>query len=335
MPTSDTAREVAIADVRARLAPDPLASGELRNLVLLRRSIALTQYRAELELVQRISRRDVPLQIELLRVSAEQADLRGVMRHADRLIHTSPNLRADLYKSLSAGLSEPAWRAELRGYEKKAWFEGFLVSCLSSAQPRDLAALIVNGGRILSSGRAILERLQVQLVDSGAVELASTMAVRHGGVHPPALDAMAITPRTSDPAGVPFTWSFPLLKDRSGLELREGAAGFEIGTDEGGALMERVTIFAPGRYAFLQTTNGVSDPAIKAWWQGTCIGPDALAKTFLNQALPMRSGTSHYRIIVEIPAGCKTQRWRLNVLLDDGQDHARFVLQALSVEWIP
>lgn len=332
LPQSDMAREDAIAEVRARLGSDPLASGELRNLVLLRRNLSLSQHRADLELAQRISRRDVPLQIELLRVSAELADLRGVLRHADRLIQTSPSLRAELYKSLGVGLGDPAWRAVLREYENKAWFEAFLVSCLSSAQPRDLAALIVTGGRVLPSGRAIVPQLQVQLVNSGAIDIARNFAVRHGGIPPQALDTIAISPRTSDPAGVPFTWSFPLLKDRLGLELREGSARFEIDTGGGGVLMERVTTLAPGRYAFLQTTTEASDPATRVWWQGNCKGPDAPTKAFLKQFMPMRSGTSRYRIIVDIPVGCETQHWRLNVLLAEGLDNAHFVVEALSME---
>lgn len=334
-PKSDKARTVAIANARMRLAADPLASGELRNLVLLKRYTDSNRYRADLELAQRVSRRDVPLQIELLRVSAEQSDLRGVLRHADRLIETSPNLRAELYKSLSAGLSEPAWRAELQGYANKAWFNGFLVFSLTSAQPRDLVALIVDGGRILPSGRAILSKLQVRLVDSGSSDVARNLVVRYGGVPPSALDTFSISLKTSDPAGAPFTWSFPLLKDSTGPELVEGTAGFEIGTGEGGVLMERVTTLAPGRYALFQTMTEANDPSIRAWWQGSCKEPGASSKAFLDQSLPMRSGTSNYRIIVNIPVGCNTQRWRLNVLLAEGQDHARFVLEALAMERLP
>lgn len=334
-PKSDKARELAIADTRARLAADPLASGELRNLVLLRRDIALDKYRNDLELAQRVSRRDVPLQIELLRVSAEMADLRGVLHHSDRLIQTSPNFSAELYKSLSAGLSEPAWRAALRGYENKAWFKGFLISALNSAPPLDLVALIVDGGRVLPSGRAILPQLQVKLVESGAIDSARNLVVRYGGLAPSTLDTMAISRQTSDPAGAPFTWAFPLLKNSSGPELYDGMAGFEIGTDKGGVLMERVTDFSPGRYAFLQTITGISDPAISAWWQGNCKGPDAPPKAFLNQPLPIRNGISNYRTIVIIPEGCTTQHWRFNVLLAEGQDNTRIVLGSLAMERLP
>lgn len=316
---------------RAALRANPLDAVAVRQLALAADALRQPGFVPGLLLADRISRRDVPTQIALLRLAAEANDYRRTFALLDTILTVEPPAGEQFFAPMATLLSDPAARAELARYGQRPWFTAFATGAIDkTANPADLAALLVVSKTSPPDAQApLLPRLLSRLVDAGDYAAARDLALRFGKASPATLDSFGLSAATTDPRYAPLTWRLGASEAvQTGL-TPDGALDVELRPGTAVPLAERTTALSPGSYVIeQQITRGDDGTSLLLEWELRC-GADKTPVWKQPLSLPRQGGRFHARL--EVPADCPLQRWRLTALADDAQSDASFRLAALRI----
>lgn len=325
------------AQARTALRANPLEVTAVRDLALVADILGAsggtpdaTHY---LRLAERMSRRDVPTQIALLRQAAEANAYRPTFMHLDTILSVNPSLGTQFFAPMATLLGDLEARRRLAGYADRPWFGAFVAGAVKEADnPADLAALLVESRATLPLAQAmLLPRLLGRLVDAGDYAAARTLAVGFGGARPAMLGNFALTGATTDPRFAPLTWR---LGDSDVVQTSvspEGVMEVDLRPGSTEPVAERVTRLAPGSYLIEQkVTRSDDDGPLFVAWELRCQLGKRMQLAW-RQPVPVPQGEAHYRARLEVPNDCPIQQWRLMALADDTQTDASFRIGALRL----
>lgn len=316
-----TAHAAAIrAHARAALLRSPLDAAAMRQLAMLA-DLERPQDAPRLVLLaERISRRDLMTQLYLLDEAAARGDIPATLRHYDRALVVQPQARAALYPALAHAMADPSARLAIRAYARRQWFKNFVPNAVAQgAPPQAMIALLaeVRPHMPRSEYEDLATLLLGQLVSDGHLAEASELAAQVQGNRFNALGSIEFSEATADRRLGPFAW---------GLQNDEAVETELYGRDEirvsiaparSALAAERVTVFPPGEYEFLQElTYDAATPRATLTWEARCGGN---ATPLWKQRLPTAPGRVIYRALLSIPDSCSGQTWRITASADETQ----------------
>lgn len=326
----------ALETARAALRVAPLEAVAVRQIAITAGIFGQPDFVPGLLLAERLSRRDVPTQIALLRLAADADDYRQTFQRLDRVLTVNPPAADGFFGPMVVLLAEPAARTELARYGARPWFGAFASGAVDKVgRPADLATLLVASNAKPSADQpALLPRLLARLLDEGDHAVARDLALRFGKARPAALDGFALSRASTDPRFAPLTWRLEQSDAvQTGLAPSD-ALDVEVRPGNAVPVAERMTALAPGAYAFEQeiARGDDGDGDLQLDWALRC-GADALPTW--RHALSPPKQAARYRWPVNVPAECPLQRWQLTALADDAQSDASFRIAALRISRLP
>lgn len=324
-----------VARRAARVAPlDPMP---VRQLGFAEDALGRPGLDRYLGLAERISRRDVPTQVGLLRLAAEANRYPPSFSHLDLILTITPDVGAQFYAPMAALLAEPAVRNIMASYTRRPWFGDFAgAAAQESEDPEDLASLLIESHAVLPARPAsLLPRLLGRLVDAGNYQKARDLALHVGRASVPALDDFAMTGATTDLRFAPLTWRLAQTEAVQAGLANDGALVIELSANSSAQIADRVTSLAPGNYtiehAILRDGDGGE---LLLTWELFC-GQGDEAKLAWQQRLPLQlpvpKGREYFRSHLEVPKDCPIQQWRLVGMADETQSDTTFRIAQLRI----
>jgi hypothetical protein len=322
--------------VSATNAKRALRDNPLNATAMFELGMALEQQRAgaghaAFALSEKLSRRELVNQIELLRLSAPSNDIAGALAHLDRIFLVSPTLGDKLTPGLALTLNDPVELDEVAKYAQRPWFPGLIGAAIDAdVNPVELRRLLaLEQGHVEPTRlEALSTHLLTHVIAAQDYGQAQDM-VEH---LPPSiravLDGIGFSAASTDARLAPLSWTLANdnakaanLPDGNGLAL-------SIGPEQTGILAERVTLFKPGRYDLTQTIayDGTT-PRAAIIWDVAC--EPALVSPIWHQPVPDRPGITTYRSTITIPHDCQAQHWRLRATGAIGQQASRAEIRQL------
>jgi hypothetical protein len=321
------------AVARAALRATPLEPVAVRQLGFAAQALGRPDARRHLLLADRISRRDVPTEVALLRQAAEANAYRPSFQYLDTILTIEPSAGAGFFPPMTTLLADPQVRQTVAPYARRPWFGAFAAAALRETKnPADLAALLIESRAALPPAQAaLLPQLLARLVDAGDYRAAKDLAVRFGGARPAALDEFAMTAATSDPRFAPLTWRLA-QSDAVQTDLAaDGALEVAVRPGSAGPVAERATRLTPGSYLIEQKVARADDRGeLLVAWELRCAGQGE-TRPIWQQPLPLRKEAVRYRSRLDVPQDCAVQRWRLTALADETQADTSFRIAGLRV----
>lgn len=301
---------------RARLSllHNPLSVTSLSILALQADAsgAGLEHARPLMSAAERLSRRDLLMQLWLIEDRVRQEDVAGALRHYDRALSIYPEAEPLLFPILAGALDTPDIRKGLLGYVKarRPWVRSFLDFATGHAPPTALAELLINvdgGDRPSSFTRPFEAGLLRNAVAAQQFGFARVLTRRLAKGMPPEWQELVPSQASSAQDLQPLTWAtsedpaFQLQPDGRGAVL-------DIAPDGQGIAIYRVIFPTPGTYRLVQQMSATDSDGLQARWDFTCFGTTASNIASLP-ALPA-TATS---LQVTIPEGCTAVRLALIV----------------------
>lgn len=287
-----------------------------------------------LSLAERVSRRDVPTQMALLRLAADAEDHGRTFLRLDRILTVAPAAGTRFFGPMAKLLADEPARRELMRYFGRRWFPAFALGAVRETEdPADLARLLIASGASSADAEpALLPALLERLALTGDYTTARELALRFGKAHPVALSSFALNKATTDARFAPLTWKLGQSEDvQTGLAPDKGV-DVAIRPGQTVTIAERATKLTSGTYMIEQdVAPDDASTGLTLAWELRC---GAGTTPSWRQAIVIGSAET-YRERVDIPPGCAPQRWRLLGAADDAQSDAAFRLVSLQIARTP
>lgn len=268
-----------------------------------------------LRFAERISRRDLPVQLWLIEDMVGRDDVAGALRHYDIALRTSPTSRQLLFPILIAASAEPNVARPLAGIlaANPPWRSEFTYSLSQAERSSDTLPFLVRHLATTQSERDILIPMVQKLATAGDYRNAWQ-------VYTILKQAPARTPEpirdggfAAVPAVAPFDWFMVnegairgerRVRDNSGedaalfVSVESGAAG------EGA---RQLLLLAPGSYQVSAVIGSVPEtPAARVSVRVACAGATSRVLGETDVA-PTQIGGASQRLTFTVPAGCPAQ----------------------------
>lgn len=274
---------------------------------------------ARFQLAERVTRRELGVQMELLRAQVTNNDLASGFRHLDRALTVSPEAGATLLPGIAQSLDRPEIRQLLIPYAKQPWFAALVrQSVEKSPDPLSVAALLTEANKkVTELSPDTLPSLLRALISAEEGYEAGQLAVRMDAVSTDGLEQFGVSEQTLSPKARPLTWQ---LANSDAASVKPGNAAEIVFTLEAGrsaTLLDRVTIYRAGTYILGNTLSG-SDTRLNARWEMRCVGKDG-EKLVWSQRIPVSEAAQRSEVAVTIPEGCPAQRWQFKASASDLQ----------------
>jgi hypothetical protein len=318
----------------AALRNSPLDAIAMRQLGMVAARQQADAGSAHWAAAERITRRDLSGQLLLIEKSAQDGDIAAALAHYDRALLTYPASSQQLYPVLAKALSDPEIRSGLKIYAKRSWIPDFLGKAIElGGDPVAVTGMIADVRAQLAprDTQLIVTTLIGQLVARGRYAAVCELVRQMPAGASRAIDQIALSPATSDPQLAPLTWA--LVNDGSfetALDAKGGLA-VSVASERSGAIAQRVTLLAPGRYEFTQVVSYASGtPHAALSWNVRCLG-DATSRPIWQQQLPLAAGDTTYRSAFAVPEDCTAQSWQLAALAAETQFASTATISGLSL----
>lgn len=260
----------------------------------------------------RLSRREVGVQLWLLEDAAQSGDLAGAVRHFHRLLTTKPTSRAALFPVLAAAIEDVQVRGALQPYlaARPPWETAFYDYALARMKdPRPLAKLMAAQRQLPPQpGQSYQQAMLLALTAKGDYAAAQWFmrAMPDGDKE---FVAGQVRDRSFRATGKhqPFDWTLvtdfsaaaePIADARSGLAVR-------VDPNWTGLLARQLLMLRPGRYRLhVEQRTSEAPEAVLAGWKLECADsrrPLASIKT-PKPPKPVRS-----QVEFSVPTGCPAQ----------------------------
>ena len=269
---------------------------------------------AGLRLAERVTRRDLATQLELMRTYATTQDARQALRHLDTAMSVYGENASELLLKTGAGLANPEFRALLSQYRGRTWFKTMLNLAMNQGnEPVGTAAMLLEqniGGEAVDVAQ--LPLLLTKLVAAGRTDLANSVATKFG-MNAAGAKVFGLAPATTDARFTPLSWQFEGAPGIDVAPTDDGQLIINFSADTAGAILNRAMQLEPGSYV-LEMTSRLSERSSGAtdlsWSLGCFDGGRWLV--VWSQRLQVTAQGQPERMNVQVPASCRQQIWRLS-----------------------
>lgn len=283
-------------------------------------------------IAERVSRRELGIQMELFRALATNKDLTGGFRHLDRALTVYPEASATLLPGIAQSLDLSEVRALLSPYSQRPWFAGLVRQAAQNApDPLGVVALLTEtktSVHTLTPGT--LPILLAKLLRAEEGYEAGQLAIRMQAINAEGLEQFGVSDQTIGPEGRPLTWQLTNSDAASVKQNGNSAVAFTVEPGRSATLLERVTVYRSGTYLLSNTLSG-SDPRLIAIWELRCIGIDG-EKLAQSQRIPVNATHQTTNVEITLPQGCPAQRWLFKASASDLQVSATGELKEIDLQ---
>lgn len=314
IPSRPDAARLAAADAvaRAALAHEPTSIDAVATLGFnaqlrgdARRAAAL------MNLAERLSRRDLLVQIWAIEDHVRRNDVPGSLGHYDIALRTSRKSRDLLFPILASAVADPdIARATTKLLaDRPFWAPDFLFYAAGQApDPRGVASLFA---RLQTAGYPVAEPARAVLINNLVAKLGFDGAwPYYVRAHPGADRTRSRDQRFRDESASrsPFDWQF-FGDGGVSAAVERGAEGnvlgFSIAPGTAGLMARQVQLLPPGSYMLRSVTGRLSAPeAARPTWEVTCLDGRPIDRMPIADP-GERRGVAMRRI--EVPRDCPVQ----------------------------
>lgn len=259
---------------------------------------------AGLLMAERVTRRDPQVQLQLAAEGAKRGDLPRSLFHLDRALKVSPELSARIFPSLASAAIDKNFTKAVRLYNDRPWFWQLAKTVASVPggvnSPSQWFAELT--GDIKKAPDDVLPVILHRLLADGRALSARSVALASGKITNAALNEFTPNADNSNRALFPLTWK---LGSSDAVAVSLGPhQGWSAIIEPGrtGALLERVTLLAPGRYHAEMSFSGDGDLSMRVSCYG--VNGNSLAQAFGKRGLLQAEFT--------VVAGCSAVFWSIS-----------------------
>lgn len=286
-----------------------------------------------LMVAEKVTRRELGVQMEWFRSKAEGGDLGASFKHLDRALTVYPDAAPMMLGGLAQVLKVKRVRTIVAPYSSRPWF-GVLICEATSKTPNslDIAALLTEANlKTASLQKGTLPGVLRRLVQEGEGFEAGQLALRMKALNQNGLEQFGVGEDTTQAEAKPLTWQLPTAGGVSGALGQQGQVTFIIEPGRSGTLLDRVTVYRNGSYNLTQSLSA-SDPRISLAWELRCLD-GAVGRLVWSQSVPLQSSVRRLFAKVNIPTECPVQRWTLKGSASDLQVAGEIELDQLDLEF--
>lgn len=283
-------------------------------------------------LAERVTRRELGVQMELFRTLATRKDLASGFRHLDRALTVYPEASSSLLPGIAQSLDLAEIRALLMPHSKRPWFAALIRQAAQNApDPLGVTALLNETKtpvRALTPGT--LPILLAKLLAAEEGYEAGQLAIQMQAISAEGLEQFGLSDQTIGAEGRPLTWQLT-NSDAASVKLNgRSAVAFTVEPGRSATLLDRVTVYRPGTY-LLSNALGGSDPRLSANWELRCIGIEG-EKLIQSQRIPVNGTLQRSNVEITVPQDCPAQRWLFKASASDLQVSATGELKEINLQ---
>ena len=322
------------ANARALLREEPLNPDAVYALGIAADNAVVGSGLPYFQMAERLSRREVYNEMALESTSIQEGDLNSALVRIDRVVTVVPGMAPPLFQSIAPALTSGEVQAAFLRYVHRPWFIDLIQAVVQSGgDVGTVLSLTAKAGTSIDSARrdgiyADLIRRSIALGDYvGAREVVLAMPARDRL----ALSNFAFSPLSVEPRLAPLGWAILPDTDVESVVHAEGTLAVTIAPEKVRIVASRETLLEPGRYVFQQTIHYEGQaPRAGVVWDVVC--ETSRDVPFWHQPVPVRAdATATYQSVVEVPANCGAQEWRLQVVGDFGQNPSTVSIGGLKL----
>ena len=287
---------------------------------------------ASILIAERVSRRELGVQIEKFRTLATNKDLAGGFRHLDRALTVYPEVGTSLLPKIAQSLDIAEIRALLIPYSRKPWFADLVRQAAQNApDPLGVAALLTEAKTSVNAlTPGTLPILLSKLLSAEEGYEAGQLAIRMQAISAEGLEQFGISDQTIGPESRPLTWQLNSSDAASVKQNNNSAAAFMVEPGRSAILFDRVTVYRTGTYLLSNTLSG-SDPRLIASWELHCIEADG-EKLAQSQRIPVNVIQQRTHVQIILPQDCPAQHWFFKASASDLQVSATGELKEIDLQ---
>jgi hypothetical protein len=320
----------------------PLDPGAFRVLALAKSELGKNpdEVRRLMQASERLSRRDLAVQLWLIEDAVARNDPNAALVHYDRALSVHPDVSVLLFPVMAGALDAEQIIGALAPYLRawRPWIPAFMEFAVNNAaEPRDVL-LLLRRSAIRPTDPKIrpYERLLLaQLVVKGRYKEAHALAVAMAGTDARRLSQFDFSGVSADPDLQPFSWTLGM---EGGIDARPTAdSGLEISVSQStkGVAASRVVYIQPGRHIFTWAVDIPNAPSgIGGSWAASCLSPKGNFGVW-NQDIPDQAGTRRYRSQIDVPDNCPALIMELAFNSVDSQFGATIKVRSVDLRRIP
>lgn len=287
-----------------------------------------------MQLAERVSRRDVLLQMWLIEDAVSRGNLEEALDHYDIALSISTTVQPLLFPILTSALSEPDIVTGVGRSiaQRRPWTDAFLDYAISNGRPAEVAALILRSG---AYRRPEMVDRQQDLLGRFAGEGDIAGALRYAEALPEAdhdaLSTFGFSPRSTARRFAPLTWR---LSDSGDVQAAlEGDDRLSVNATTGaeGVAVLRIVALPAGHYRFRQrvSVDAQSAPA-SATWHWACVAPKR-SHPIGAVGAPVAPGTHSQEVVIEVPKNCAGVRMELRVRGGDTLEPSQIAIDRVDL----
>lgn len=283
-------------------------------------------------IAERVSRRELGVQMELFRALATNKDLAGGFRHLDRALTVYPEASATLLPGIAQSLDLSEIRALLIPYSQRPWFAGLVRQAAQNAPDTlGVAALLTEANTSVNAlTPGTLPMLLAKLLSAEECYEAGQLAIRMQAISAEGLEQFGVSDQTINPESRPLTWQLTNSDAASVKQNGKSTIVFTVEPGRSATLLDRVTVYRSGTYLLSNTLSG-SDPRLSANWELRCIGSDG-ERLAQSQRIPVNATPQSTNVEITVPQGCPAQRWVFKASASDLQVSATGELKQINLQ---
>lgn len=283
-------------------------------------------------LAEKVTRRELGVQMALFRLATEKGDLARGFAYLDRGLTIHPEAAPALLRGVLQALAEPDIRALFLPYAQRPWFSVLLRESASKAADGLTSAALITEAKLTKEHFApgLLPLVLSRLIKEGEAYEAGQLAMRTGIITEAGLESFAITPETTLVEARPLIWQF-VSNDAVSWKVQDGTkVEWTLEPGRSAVLTERVTLYRSGPYQLTQLVSG-TDQRLLVVWELRCIDGDGERRVW-SQPIPLQSNVQQLEVEVSIPSDCPAQRWTLKGSASDLQTAGSIFLEKLDLK---
>jgi hypothetical protein len=283
-----------------------------------------------LHLAERMSLRETPVQLQLMKLEAEAGDLSASLNHLDNALLVSDSAAPAMLRALLNGLDQPGFVKLLRPYIDRPWYKLLLQQAvLHATDPRHASELLLQAP--LSSDdlpNQLITTLATRLVMASDYMAAKAVVMRFVGLRESTFSDFSVSTETTVLDAAPLTWTF---SGDANLKTKSIANGvlFDFERGFGGPLMTRITSFSAGNYTLRQAIEASTSDLILRW-ELQCLDGGKF-KTIWYQSIPVETRQRVYDINISIGPKCLVQRWQLVTLNETTESRTTLAVRKMRL----